>query len=77
MPGSVFAQAVANDCKRMGWSSSLGEVQSDLTASRVFRALTVGATSGDPNRAVTIDQAALNKLAANGPSYLPNRPVAL
>lgn len=77
VPGSVFSQAVSKRLQAQGQNYSPGEVQSALTASRVFRALTVNATSGDPNRALAIDHAALDELAENGPSYLPNRPVAL
>jgi capsular polysaccharide biosynthesis protein len=77
VPGSVFAQAVSKRLQAKGQNYSPGEVQGALTATRVFRALTVNATSGDPNRAVAIDQAALDELADNGPSYFPNRPVAL
>jgi capsular polysaccharide biosynthesis protein len=77
VPGSVFAQAVSKRLQAEGQTYSPEEVQSALTATRVFRALTVNATTGDPNRSVAIDQAALEELAANGPSYFPNRPVAL
>jgi capsular polysaccharide biosynthesis protein len=77
VPGSVFAQAVSKRLHAKGLDYSPGEVQGALSATRVFRALTVNATSGDPNRAVAIDQAAMDELAENGPSYFPNRPVAL
>ena len=75
VPGSTFAQAVAKRLQAKGQNYSPGEVQGALSATRVFRALTVIATSGDPNRSVAIEQAALDELAANGPSYFPNRPV--
>jgi hypothetical protein len=77
VPGSVFSQAVTKRLQAQGQNYSLDEVQKSLTASRVFRALTVNATSSDPNRALAIDHAALDELAENGPSYFPNRPVAL
>ncbi|MGI8854163.1 MAG: hypothetical protein ACR2JW_00300 [Thermomicrobiales bacterium] len=77
VPGSVFTQAVSKRLQAKGQNYSPSEVQVALTASRVFRALTVNATSSDPNRAVAIDQAALDELAENGPSYFPIRPVQL
>ena len=77
VPGSVFSQAVSKRLQAKGQNYSQSEVQTALTASRVFRALTVNATSADANRAVAIEQAALDELAENGPTYFPNRPVAL
>lgn len=75
VPGNVFAQAVSKRMQAQGQDISADEVQKSLTASRVFRALTVNATTSDPARSVAIEQAALDELAANGPSYFPNRPV--
>lgn len=77
VPGSTFAQNVAKRLQAKGQNYSAGEVQGALTATRVYRVLTVNATTGDPNRSVTIGQAALDELAANGPSYYPARPVQI
>lgn len=75
VPGSTFAQAVAKRLQAKGQNYSAGEVQGALSATRVYRVLSVNATSGDPNRSVAIGQAALDELAANAPMYFPNRPV--
>ncbi len=75
VPGSRFADAVAKRLQAKGQNFSAGEVQGALSATRVYRVLSVNATSGDANRSVAIGQAALDELAANGPSYFPNRPV--
>ncbi|MDQ6602967.1 MAG: hypothetical protein M3176_01665 [Chloroflexota bacterium] len=75
IPGSRFAGNVAKRLQEKGLNYSTEAVQKSLTASRVFRALTVNATTGDPNRSVAIEQAALEELATNTPSYFPNRPV--
>ncbi|GEM_PF-6458511 len=77
VPGSTFAQAVAKRLQAKGQNYSAGEVQGALSATRVYRVLSVTATSSDPTRAVQIGQAALDELAANGPNYFPNRPVQL
>jgi capsular polysaccharide biosynthesis protein len=73
--GSRFTDAVAKRLQAKGLHYSPDEVQSAITASRVFRALTVNATTHDPARSVAIEQAALEELAANAPSYFPERPV--
>ena len=75
IPGSKFAGDVAKRLQGKGLNYPADVVQKSLTASRVFRALTVNATTGDPNRSVAIEQAALDELAANAPSYFPNRPI--
>jgi len=75
IPGSKFAGDVAKRLQGKGLNYSADAVQKSLTASRVFRALTVNATTGDPNRSVAIEQAALDELAANAPTYFPNRPI--
>ncbi len=75
VPGSRFTGDVAKRLQGKGLNYSADEVQKSLTASRVFRALTVNATTGDANRSVAIEQAALEELAANAPSYFPNRPI--
>ncbi len=75
IPGSRFAGNVAKRLQEKGLNYSTETVQKSLTASRVFRALTVNATTGDPDRSVAIEQAALEELATNTPSYFPNRPV--
>ncbi|MCA1668785.1 MAG: hypothetical protein LC793_15590 [Thermomicrobia bacterium] len=75
IPGSRFAGDVVKRLMEKGFNYSADEVQKSLTASRVFRALTINATTSDPNRSVTIEQAALEALVANAPSYFPNRPV--
>jgi capsular polysaccharide biosynthesis protein len=77
VPGSTFAQAVAKRLQAKGRDYTVGEVQGALSATRVYRVLTVNATTGDPNRSVAIGQAALDELAANGPSYYPARPVQI
>ncbi|MHB8646012.1 MAG: YveK family protein [Thermomicrobiales bacterium] len=77
VPGSTFARAVAKRLQAKGENYSAGEVQGALSATRVYRVLSVVATAGDPTRAVQIGQAALDELAANGPTYFPNRPVQL
>lgn len=73
--GSVFAGNVAKRLQDKGQQYTAGEVQGALSSTRVYRVLSVNATSGDPARAVAIARAALDELAANGPRYLPNRPV--
>lgn len=75
VPGSTFAQAVAKRLQTKGQDYSAGDVQGALSATRVYRVLSINATTGDPNRSVAISQAALDELAANGPGYFPNRPV--
>jgi capsular polysaccharide biosynthesis protein len=74
VPGSTFAQNVSNRLKEKGIDDP---VLGTLSATRVYRALTVVATTSDPNRSVRIAQAAMDELAANGPAYFPNRPVEL
>ncbi len=72
--GSTFAQNVSKRLKEKGIDDP---VVGTLSATRVYRSLTVTATTSDRNRSVRIAQAAMDELAANGPSYLPNRPVQL
>jgi capsular polysaccharide biosynthesis protein len=74
VPGSTFAQNVSQRLKAKGIDDP---VLGTLSSTRVFRALTVTATTGDPNRSVRIAQAAMDELAQNGPSYFPIRPVQL
>ena len=75
IPGSTFAGNVAKRLQAQGQNYSAGEVQGALSATRIYRAVTVNARTGDPNRSVTIVRAALDELAANTPSYFPQRPV--
>jgi capsular polysaccharide biosynthesis protein len=72
--GSTFAQNVSKRLKEQGVNDP---VLGTLSATRVYRALTVVATTSDPIRSVRIAQAAMDELAANGPAYFPNRPVDL
>lgn len=77
VPGSTFADAVAKRLQAKGQNYSAGEVQAALASTRVYRVLSVNATTGDANRSVAIGQAALDELAANGPNFFPNRPVQI
>jgi capsular polysaccharide biosynthesis protein len=74
VPGSTFAQNVA---KRLQAKGITDPVIGTLSATRVYRVVSVVATTGDPDRSVRIAQAALDELAANGPAYFPGRPVQL
>lgn len=75
--GSRFADAVAKRLQAKGESYSTEEVQQALSSTRVYRVLFVTVTTNDAHRSLVMEQAALDELAANGPSYLPGRPVEL
>lgn len=75
--GSRFADAVAKRLQAKGENYSTEEVQQALSSTRVYRVLFIKMTTGNAIRSLTMEQAALDELAANGPSYLPGRPVEL
>ncbi|MGI8688055.1 MAG: hypothetical protein ACR2M3_05700 [Thermomicrobiales bacterium] len=75
--GSRFADAVAKRLPEKGANYSAEEVQSALSSTRVYRVLFVKVTTDNASRSLAMEQAALDELAANGPSYLPGRPVEL
>jgi len=75
--GSRFADDVAKRLQAAGENYSAEEVQKVLSSTRVYRVLFVKVTTTDAHRSLVMEHAALDELAANGPSYLPGRPVAL
>ncbi len=75
--GSRFADAVAKRLQAKGENYSAEEVHRVLSSTRVYRVLFVKVTTDNSSRSLTIEQAALDELAATGPNYLPGRPVEL
>jgi len=68
--GNVFAADVAQRlAQTTGMQVSAGEVQGALSVERRNRALTIRATSFDPQRAVAIAQAAAQTLEERGTQY--------
>lgn len=75
--GSRFADDVAKRLQAKGENYSAEVVQKALSSTRVYRVLFVTVTTDTASRSLVMEQAVLDELAANGPSYLPGRPVAL
>ncbi len=73
--GSRFADDVAKRLQTTDTPVSAAEVQGAITSTRVYRVLTINATSSDQGRALVIARAALDTLVANAPAYLSGRPV--
>ncbi len=73
--GSTFIHDVTVQLQATGTPIPEKDVKEAITTTRVFRVLTVGATTNNYDRAMAITRAALDTLVAKAPSYFPNRPV--
>jgi len=73
--GSTFVHDVTAQLQATGTPIPEKDVKEAIVTTRVFRVLTVGASTNNYDRAMLITRAALDTLVAKSPDYFPNRPV--